>query len=71
MRISRYRQLLADKLEKEDVLKQGQAEEMLQADLKILQEANDQLDAEKALVEPLPQPPPPRRRAKGQNGCHT
>jgi 2-oxoglutarate dehydrogenase E1 component len=52
------RQLLADKLEKEDVLTQGQAEEMLQADLKILQEANDQLDAEKALVEPLPQPPP-------------
>ena len=52
------RQLLAAKLEKENALKPGQADEMLQADLKILQEANDQLDAEKALVEPLPQPPP-------------
>jgi 2-oxoglutarate dehydrogenase E1 component len=52
------RQLLAAKLEKENALTPGQAEEMLQADLKILQEANDQLDAEKALVEPLPQPPP-------------
>ena len=52
------RQLLAAKLEKENALKPGQADEMLQADLKVLQEANDQLDAEKALVEPLPQPPP-------------
>ena len=35
-----------------------QADELLQRMLKNLQEANDQLDAEKALVEPVPQPPP-------------
>lgn len=54
----RVRQLWADRLEKEGLLDQGQAEELLQAFLKSLQEANDQLDAEKALVEPVPQPPP-------------
>ncbi|HEX9839979.1 MAG TPA: 2-oxoglutarate dehydrogenase E1 component [Anaerolineales bacterium] len=54
----RVRQLWADRLEKERLLDEGQAEELLQASLKSLQEANDQLDAEKALVEPVPQPPP-------------
>jgi 2-oxoglutarate dehydrogenase E1 component len=62
------RQLLAARLEKENALKPGQAEEMLQADLKILQEANDQLDAEKALVEPLPQPPPRGAAQKVKTG---
>ncbi|MEO5888300.1 MAG: 2-oxoglutarate dehydrogenase E1 component [Anaerolineales bacterium] len=62
------RQLLAAKLEKEDLLTQGQADEMLQAALKILQEANDQLDAEKALVEPLPQPPPRGAAQKVKTG---
>ncbi|MGZ9164054.1 MAG: 2-oxoglutarate dehydrogenase E1 component [Anaerolineales bacterium] len=54
----RVRQLWADRLEKEGMLNHGQAEELLQAFLRSLQEANDQLDAEKALVEPVPQPPP-------------
>ncbi|RPI95160.1 MAG: 2-oxoglutarate dehydrogenase E1 component [Chloroflexi bacterium] len=54
----RVRQLWADRLEKEGALGQGEAEEMLQANLKELQEANDQLDPETALVEPVPKPPP-------------
>ncbi|MCI0551342.1 MAG: 2-oxoglutarate dehydrogenase E1 component [Anaerolineae bacterium] len=52
------RQLWADTLEKEGLITQDEAEELLQSHLKDLQEANDQLDAEKALVEPVPQPPP-------------
>jgi 2-oxoglutarate dehydrogenase E1 component len=54
----RVRQLWADRLEKEGLLDQGQSEELLRAFLKNLQEANDQLDAEKALVEPVPEIPP-------------
>ena len=54
----RVRGLWADRLEKEGLLDQGQAEELLRAFLRNLQEANDQLDAEKALVEPVPQTPP-------------
>jgi 2-oxoglutarate dehydrogenase E1 component len=54
----RVRQLWAERLEKEGALEPGQADGLLQADLKTLQEANDQLDAERALVEPVPQPPP-------------
>jgi 2-oxoglutarate dehydrogenase E1 component len=54
----RVRQLWAGRLEKEGLLNPGQAEELVQEFLKSLQEANDQLDAEKALVEPVPQPPP-------------
>jgi 2-oxoglutarate dehydrogenase E1 component len=54
----RVRRLWADRLEKEGLLNQGQAEEALQTFLKSLQEGNDKLDAEKALVEPRPQPPP-------------
>ena len=53
------RQIWADQLEKDGALQEGEAEEILQTHLKELQEANDQLDAEKALVEPVPQPPPP------------
>ncbi|HSB01564.1 MAG TPA: 2-oxoglutarate dehydrogenase E1 component [Anaerolineales bacterium] len=54
----RVRQIWAESLEKEGQLPQGEAEELLQADLRKLQEANDQLDAEAALVEPVPKPPP-------------
>jgi 2-oxoglutarate dehydrogenase E1 component len=54
----RVRRLWADRLEKEGLIEQAQAEELLQVSLRSLQEVNDQLDAEKALVEPLPQPPP-------------
>jgi 2-oxoglutarate dehydrogenase E1 component len=36
----------------------GNADELLQSFLKDLQEANDKLDAETALLEPVPQPPP-------------
>jgi 2-oxoglutarate dehydrogenase E1 component len=54
----RVRQIWADRLEKEGALPQGEAEELLQANLKELQEANDQLDPETALVEPVPKPPP-------------
>jgi 2-oxoglutarate dehydrogenase E1 component len=62
------RQIWAAKLEKDRLLKHGEAEEMLQAHLKELQEANDQLDAEKALVEPLPQPPPRGAAQKVKTG---
>jgi 2-oxoglutarate dehydrogenase E1 component len=54
----RVRQLWASKLEHEGLLKAGEADSSLLSILKSLQEANDQLDAEKALVEPVPQPPP-------------
>ncbi|HJR79125.1 MAG TPA: 2-oxoglutarate dehydrogenase E1 component [Anaerolineales bacterium] len=54
----RVRQLWAARLKKEGSLQQGQAEELLKGFLNRLQEANDQLDPEKALVEPVPQPPP-------------
>jgi 2-oxoglutarate dehydrogenase E1 component len=54
----RVRQLWAQRLEKEGTLEQGNADELLQADLKILQDANDQLDPVSALEEPVPQPPP-------------
>jgi 2-oxoglutarate dehydrogenase E1 component len=54
----RVRQLWADRLEQEGLIEKGQDQELLKTFLKNLQEANDQLDAEKALVEPVPQPPP-------------
>jgi 2-oxoglutarate dehydrogenase E1 component len=54
----RLRQIWAEYLEKEGTLQAGGADGLLQAALKTLQEANDQLDAERALVEPVPQPPP-------------
>ncbi len=54
----RVRQIWAQRLEQEGQLQQGEAEDLLQADLRKLQEANDQLDAEKALVEPVPKLPP-------------
>lgn len=64
----RVRQLWAARLEKTGAFNQSQAEELLQAFLKSLQEANDQLDAEKALVEPVPQPPPRGAAQKVKTG---
>lgn len=52
------RKLWAKKLEEENLINQSEAEEILQGFLKNLQQASEQLDAEKALVEPLPQTPP-------------
>lgn len=52
------RKIWARKLEEENLINQGEAEEILQGLLKNLQQANEQLDAEKALVEPIPTPPP-------------
>ncbi|MBN2116128.1 MAG: 2-oxoglutarate dehydrogenase E1 component [Anaerolineales bacterium] len=52
----RIRQIWAERLQNED--QQAEAEELLQTDLKVLQEANDQLDPQSALVEPVPKPPP-------------
>jgi 2-oxoglutarate dehydrogenase E1 component len=54
----RVRQIWAERLEKEGVIQKAEADEMLQEYLKTLQEANDQLDPEVALVEPVPKPPP-------------
>jgi 2-oxoglutarate dehydrogenase E1 component len=55
---STVRQLWASELEAKGVVDEGQAERLLQDRLKELQEINEQLDAEKALHEPLPQIPP-------------
>src|SRR5215212_2818586 len=54
----RVRKLWAERLEKDGSLAQGKADELLQANLKALQDANDQLDPVSALEEPVPQPPP-------------
>jgi 2-oxoglutarate dehydrogenase E1 component len=54
----RVRQIWTERLEKEGTLEPGKADELLQADLKTLQDANDQLDPVSALEEPVPQPPP-------------
>lgn len=52
------RQLWASALEAKNQLEVGKADELLQAELKSLQDVNDKLDAEGALDEPLPKPPP-------------
>jgi 2-oxoglutarate dehydrogenase E1 component len=54
----RVRQIWAERLEKEGTIQPDEADQLLQADLKTLQEANDQLDAEAALSEPVPKAPP-------------
>jgi 2-oxoglutarate dehydrogenase E1 component len=54
----RVREIWAERLEKEGIIQKKQADERLQSYLKTLQEANDQLDPETALVEPVPTPPP-------------
>jgi len=52
------RQLWAGRLEQAKVVDQGRADEMLRGFLNQLQEVNAKLDAEKSLVEPIPQSPP-------------
>jgi 2-oxoglutarate dehydrogenase E1 component len=54
----RVRQIWAQRLEQEGSLRQVEADELLKAELKILQESSDQLDPSTALVEPVPLPPP-------------
>jgi 2-oxoglutarate dehydrogenase E1 component len=54
----RVRQIWARRLETEGSLAAGEADRQLQTELKTLQQANDQLDPETALVEPVPKPPP-------------
>jgi 2-oxoglutarate dehydrogenase E1 component len=54
----RVRQIWAEQLEKKGLLQANEANEILQAELKTLQDANDQLDPVTALVEPVPTPPP-------------
>ncbi|HLO28929.1 MAG TPA: 2-oxoglutarate dehydrogenase E1 component [Anaerolineales bacterium] len=54
----RVRQIWAERLEKEGAIQANKANELLQTHLKTLQDANDQLDPEQALVEPVPKPPP-------------
>ncbi len=53
------RKLWASKLEKDGIIKQDEAEEFLQKYLNELQKINQKLDAERALQEPVPKPPPP------------
>jgi 2-oxoglutarate dehydrogenase E1 component len=52
------RHLWATALETKGQLEAGKAEALLQSELKNLQDVNDKLDAEGALNEPVPQPPP-------------
>ena len=54
----RVRQIWWERLERESAIPAGEANELLQSELKTLQDANDQLDPESALVEPVPKPPP-------------
>jgi 2-oxoglutarate dehydrogenase E1 component len=56
---SSARKLWALKLEKEGSVNQNEAEELFQKYLNELQEINQKLDAEHALQEPVPKPPPP------------
>ncbi len=53
------RKLWASRLEKEGTIEPDGAEKLLQARLDELQEINQKLDAEHALQEPVPKPPPP------------
>lgn len=57
------RQLWASRLEQENVIAPGHADDMLQAFMTQLQQENEKLDAEKSLFEPLP-PSPPRGAAQ-------
>src|SRR5215212_6579754 len=52
------RQLWTSRLEQDNVIPQGRANEILQGFMKQLQQENDKLDAESSLLEPVPQPPP-------------
>ena len=52
------RQLWASALEAKGQVEPGQADDLFQAQLRGLQDVNEKLDAEGALDEPVPQPPP-------------
>ncbi|HSL31278.1 MAG TPA: 2-oxoglutarate dehydrogenase E1 component [Anaerolineales bacterium] len=54
----RVRQIWAQHIEKEGAITKADADQRLQDELKVLQEASDQLDPDTALVEPVPTPPP-------------
>jgi 2-oxoglutarate dehydrogenase E1 component len=53
------RRLWAQRLEQDNVVPVGRAEELLQGFMNQLQQEDEKLDAEKSLLEPVPQPPPP------------
>jgi 2-oxoglutarate dehydrogenase E1 component len=57
------RQIWASRLEKENVIPAGRADETLQGFMRQLQQENEKLDAEKSLFEPVP-PTPPRGAAQ-------
>lgn len=52
------RQLWVGRLERENHIAQGRADEMLHGFLNQFQQVNEKLDAEKSLVEPIPASPP-------------
>ncbi len=52
------RKLWSSKLEEEGIVKPNEAEKFLQKYLNELQEINQKMDAERALQEPVPKPPP-------------
>jgi 2-oxoglutarate dehydrogenase E1 component len=52
------RQLWAKRLEHDNVIPQGRADEILQRFMNLLQRENEKLYAEKSLREPIPSPPP-------------
>jgi len=54
----RVRQIWARQLEQEGTIQASETDELLKANLKILQEANDHLDPEADLCESMPKPPP-------------
>ncbi len=57
------RQLWAKRLEEDNVILPGHADEIFQGFMNRLQQENEKLDAEKSLFEPVP-PPPPRGAAQ-------
>jgi 2-oxoglutarate dehydrogenase E1 component len=62
------RQLWAKRLEQDNVIPSGRAGELLQGFMNQLQQENEKLDAEKALIEPIPQPPPRGAAQKVKTG---
>lgn len=58
------RKLWVEKLEREGSLQPAEAEQSLQKYLNELQMLNQKLDAERALQEPVPTPPPPKAAQK-------
>lgn len=62
------RKIWADKLEAEKAAEPGEAGQILQSFLKDLQQISEKLDAEKELVEPLPQVPPKGAAQKVKTG---